>query len=62
MYNAGTSMILCRLVIDTLKDVAPDRKCFRMVGGVLVERTVKDVLPALRNNKDQVSNCTTFYK
>lgn len=25
-----------------------------MVGGVLVERTVKDVLPALVNNKDQV--------
>lgn len=25
-----------------------------MVGGVLVERTVKDVLPALVNNKEQV--------
>lgn len=43
-----------RLVIETLKDVTPERKCFRMVGGVLVERTVKDVLPALVNNKDQV--------
>lgn len=43
-----------RLVIETLKDVAPERKCFRMVGGVLVERTVKDVLPALVNNKEQV--------
>lgn len=43
-----------RLVIETLKDVPPERKCFRMVGGVLVERTVKDVLPALVNNKDQV--------
>uniref|UniRef100_A0A8W8KQ17 Prefoldin subunit 2 n=1 Tax=Magallana gigas TaxID=29159 RepID=A0A8W8KQ17_MAGGI len=42
------------LVIETLKDVAPERKCFRMVGGVLVERTVKDVLPALVNNKEQV--------
>lgn len=43
------------LVIETLKDVAPERKCFRMVGGVLVERTVKDVLPALVNNKEQMN-------
>ena len=44
-----------RLVIETLRDVDDDRRCFRLVGGVLVERTVKDVLPALVNNKDQVS-------
>ncbi|XP_046340895.1 prefoldin subunit 2-like [Haliotis cracherodii] len=44
------------LVIETLKEVDSDRKCFRMVGGVLVERTVKDVLPALVNNKDQMNN------
>ncbi|CAJ0948630.1 unnamed protein product [Ranitomeya imitator] len=43
------------LVIDTLKDVDQDRKCYRMVGGVLVERTVKEVLPALQNNKDQIN-------
>ena len=41
-------------MIDTLKKTAPDRKCFRMVGGVLVERTVKDVLPALEYNHKQV--------
>ena len=35
------------IVIETLEGVAGDRKCFRMVGGVLVERTVKEVLPAL---------------
>lgn len=42
-----------RAVIDTLRDTAkrsPDRKCFRMIGGILVERTVKDVLPALETN------------
>ena len=44
-----------RLVIETLKDVDPDRKCFRLVGGVLVERTVKEVQPALINNREQVS-------
>ena len=49
-------LVFYRLVIETLKDVDDDRRCFRLVGGVLVERTVKDVLPALVNNKDQVSN------
>lgn len=42
------------LVIDTLKEVDPSRKCFRLVGGVLLERTVKEVLPALENNKEQI--------
>lgn len=42
------------LVIDTLKEVDETRRCYRMVGGVLVERTVKEVLPALENNKEQV--------
>lgn len=42
-------------MIDTLKEVDETRKCYRMVGGVLVERTVKEVLPALENNKEQVS-------
>jgi chaperonin cofactor prefoldin len=32
-----------------------DRKCFRMVGGVLVEHTVDGVVPALTNHKEQVS-------
>jgi len=47
-----------RLVIEALKEVDGDRKCFRMVGGVLVERTVKDVLPAMLNNYEQV---VTYY-
>ena len=45
---------ICSIVIEALKGVEPDRRCFRMIGGVLVERTVKDVLPALENNKEQV--------
>lgn len=50
------------LVIDTIKDVEGDRKCFRMIGGVLVERSVKEVLPALRKNKEQVAGVVTKLK
>ncbi|KAK3754023.1 hypothetical protein QZH41_020309, partial [Actinostola sp. cb2023] len=42
------------VVIEALKDVDSSRKCFRMIGGVLVERTVGDVLPALENNRSQM--------
>ena len=43
-----------RLVVDVLKGVEGERRCFRLVGGVLVERTVKEVLPALQYNNEQV--------
>ncbi|KAJ3722636.1 Prefoldin beta-like protein [Lentinula raphanica] len=45
------------LVLGTLDEVLkedPDRKCFRLIGGVLVERTVKDVVPALQTNRDGI--------
>ncbi|KAG8263845.1 Prefoldin subunit 2 [Homalodisca vitripennis] len=48
--------IYIKIVIDTLKDLDGDRKCFRMVGGVLCEKTVKEVLPVLSTNKQQLSN------
>ena len=41
-----------RLVLETLEPLPADRKCFRMINGVLVERTVKDVIPALKTNSD----------
>jgi prefoldin subunit 2 len=41
-----------RLVLETLEPLPADRKCFRMINGVLVERTVKDVVPALKTNSD----------
>lgn len=43
-----------RTVIDTLKNVDGNRKCFRLIGGVLCERTVKEVLPQLNDSKDQL--------
>lgn len=33
-----------------MEPLSADRKCFRMINGVLAERTVKDVIPALRTN------------
>ncbi|XP_041054643.1 prefoldin subunit 2 [Carcharodon carcharias] len=42
------------LVIDILTEVDPRHKFFWMVGGVLVERTVREVLPALESNKQQL--------
>ena len=50
----GILISIKRLVIETLKEVEKDRKCFRMIGGVLVERTVNEVLPALEQNRDHV--------
>ncbi|KAI0539663.1 Prefoldin subunit-domain-containing protein [Xylaria digitata] len=41
-----------KLVLETLEPLSNDRKCFRMINGVLVERTVKDVVPALKTNAE----------
>jgi len=54
-------LLFHRLVIEALDEVKDkDRKCFRMIGGVLVERTVEQVLPSLQKNQDMVRNHLLF--
>ena len=43
------------LVIQNLEPLAAERKCFRMIGNTVVERTVGEVLPAVKKNRDQIS-------
>ena len=47
-----TALLSLRLVLETLGPLPQDRKCFRMINGVLVERTVKDVIPILKTNSE----------
>lgn len=45
-----------RRVISTLKEIEGTRSCFRMVGEVLVERTVEDVLPELEDTVSKLED------
>ncbi|GBG86780.1 hypothetical protein CBR_g42063 [Chara braunii] len=38
------------LVIGAIEPMEPSRRCYRLIGGVLVERTVAEVLPAVTRN------------
>lgn len=40
-----------RLVLGAFYKVPEDRRCYRLVGGVLVERAVKDFRPVVEDNK-----------
>lgn len=42
------------LVINAIQPLDPTRRCYRMIGGVLVERTIKEVLPAVQQNKEGI--------
>ncbi len=43
-----------RLVIDLLAKLEPERKAFRLIGGVLVERTVGELKPVVEENFEGV--------
>ncbi|KAJ2714798.1 Cochaperone prefoldin complex subunit [Coemansia spiralis] len=45
-----------KLVIETVAKVDASRKCFRLVNGVLIERTAGEVLPALKMNQDGIKS------
>jgi prefoldin subunit 2 len=42
------------LVISSISELPPQRKAFRMIGGVLVEKTVGEVIPALKTNQEGI--------
>jgi prefoldin subunit 2 len=42
------------LVVKTLKPMDTIRRCYRLVGDVLVERTVGEALPAVQRNRDNI--------
>jgi prefoldin subunit 2 len=43
-----------KLVIDQLAILEPERKAFRLIGGILVEKTVGEALPAVQQNYEGV--------
>ncbi|KAK4471640.1 hypothetical protein MN116_005049 [Schistosoma mekongi] len=45
------------MVIKVLQSVEPTRKCMRMIDNVLIERQVKDILPALEASVQKMSEC-----
>ncbi|KAL5541560.1 hypothetical protein UlMin_009270 [Ulmus minor] len=47
------------LVMNAIQPLDPTRRCYRMIGGVLVERTIKEVLPAVQRNKEGLEEVIT---
>ncbi|KAL7567769.1 hypothetical protein ACA910_000523 [Epithemia clementina (nom. ined.)] len=44
-----------KLVEETLKPLDPKRRAYRLVGEVLVERTVEEVLPSVTTNREKLN-------
>ena len=42
-------------VVKTLEPLPSDRRAFRLIGGVLVEKTVGEVLPAVQQQQEQLN-------
>lgn len=54
VFEIETQMEEHDLVADALEPLPAERKCFRLIGGVLVERTVAQVLPVVKDNAKQL--------
>merc|ERR1719331_3811507 len=50
------------LVVKTLSSVKPSRKCWRLIGGVLVEKTAGEVLPEIQTNHNNLEKVTESIK
>ena len=50
-----------QMVTDTLNPVPSDRKCFKLIGGILVEKTVGEVLPTVVKNQEGVIILIDYY-
>ena len=51
-----------RLVVNSIKDLDASRRCFRLIGGVLVERTVGEVLPVVAEQLESITNIVNELK
>ena len=43
-----------QMVTDTLKPMPADRTCYKLIGGILVEKVVSEVLPTIIQNQEGV--------
>lgn len=51
-----------QLVLETLQQTAPDRACFRMIGGVLVESQVDKTVPVLQDTRGKLEQVISTLK
>ena len=43
------------LIIENIKDLNPERRAWRLIGGILVEKTIGEINPELANNLQSVN-------
>eukprot|EP01067_Filipodium_phascolosomae_P009276 Filipodium_phascolosomae@DN822_c0_g1_i1.p2 len=49
-------------VLEQFKKVEDSRRCYRMIGNILVERTVAEIRPVLLNSLEQIEKSITACK
>ncbi|KAK9812340.1 hypothetical protein WJX73_003378 [Symbiochloris irregularis] len=62
LYARGADLQEHEVVIRALQPLEGKRRCYRLIGDVLVERTVAEVLPAVQHNRDQLSEVVKSLK